>query len=256
MAHTNSTTHYSLPQFTTTDKPAWLTDVNNAYVAIDTGIYNAKKAGDDAQADATQALSDAAAAQTKANTADGKAGGAVSSLSEAFLDSATYDVGDYVIYNNLLYVCHTAVTVPGAWTGSTNWSRTTIDDIVKGMKITDLADVSAGSASSGDILMKGASSWEAITPGWSTIAIDNFTADGLTASNNTDNTQIFDVTMTGFTPIGIIEYAFSGNYNSRFHAYRLEVSGNSAYVYYRAGTSETFTSTNLSIMIRVLYIKN
>ena len=130
MAHTNSTTHYSLPQFITTDKPAWLTDVNNAYVAIDTGIYNAKKAGDDAQADATQALSDAGAAQATANGADGKASGAIASLSETFLDSSTYDVGDLVMYNNLLYVCHTAVTVPGAWTGASNWSRTDIDTIL------------------------------------------------------------------------------------------------------------------------------
>ena len=42
MSHTNSTTHYSLPQFVTSDKPAWLTDINNAYTAIDTGIYNAQ----------------------------------------------------------------------------------------------------------------------------------------------------------------------------------------------------------------------
>lgn len=130
MAHTNATTHYNLPQFITTDKPAWLTDVNNAYTAIDTGIYNAKKAGDDAQADATQALTDAGNAQTKANTADSKAGGAIASISEDFLDSATYDVGDLVMYNNLLYKCHTAVIVPGEWTGSTNWSRTNVDTVI------------------------------------------------------------------------------------------------------------------------------
>ena len=42
MAHTNSTTHYNLPQFITTDKPAWLTDVNNAYTAIAAGMHTAK----------------------------------------------------------------------------------------------------------------------------------------------------------------------------------------------------------------------
>ena len=151
MAHTNSTTHYALPQFTTTDKPAWLTDVNNAYVAIDTGIYNAKKAGDDAQADATQALSDAGAAQATANGADAKASGAIASLSEAFIDSSTYDVGDLVIYNNLLYICHTAVTVPGAWTGVTNWSRTDIDtQLIR--KLEDLKDVSISSPTQGQVL--------------------------------------------------------------------------------------------------------
>ena len=34
MAHTNSTTNYSLPQFLPTDKPAWLTDVNGAFSDI------------------------------------------------------------------------------------------------------------------------------------------------------------------------------------------------------------------------------
>lgn len=152
MAHTNSTTHYSLPQFITTDKPAWLTDVNNAYIAIDTGIYNAKKAGDDAQADATQALTDAGTAQTKANTADAKAGGAIASISEAFLDSATYAVGDLVMYNNLLYKCHTAVTTPGDWSGSANWSRATIDDIIKTLTANDLTNVNITSPADNQIL--------------------------------------------------------------------------------------------------------
>ena len=127
MSHTNSTANYNLPQFITTDKPAWLTDVNNAYSAIDLGIKAAKDAGDNAQGDATQALTDAGNAQTTANSAQSAATGAVASISENFIDSATYNVGDLVMYNNLLYKCHTAVTVPGPWTGSVNWSRTDID---------------------------------------------------------------------------------------------------------------------------------
>lgn len=151
MAHTNSTPHYALPQFITSDKPAWLTDVNNAYVAIDTGIHNAKTAADNAQEDATQAIGDASTATTKANGADGKASGALASISEAFIDSSTYDVGDLVLYNNLLYICHTAVTVPGDWTGATNWSRTDIDtQLVR--KLNDLKDVSISSPAENDIL--------------------------------------------------------------------------------------------------------
>lgn len=129
MAHTNSTTNYALPQFLSTDKPAWLTDVNPAYSAIDTGIHNAQVAADNAQADATQALDDAAAAAGAATTADGKGSGAVASLSENFDPTATYSVGEYVMYNNLLYICTSAVTTPGPWTGATNWSRTTLDAI-------------------------------------------------------------------------------------------------------------------------------
>ena len=67
MSHTNSTANYSLPQFISTDKPAWLTDVNNAYSAIDTAI----KAASDA---AIVADGKATSAQTTANAADLKIG--------------------------------------------------------------------------------------------------------------------------------------------------------------------------------------
>lgn len=38
MAHTNSTTNYHFPIFTTEDKPAWLIDFNGAMTDIDTVI--------------------------------------------------------------------------------------------------------------------------------------------------------------------------------------------------------------------------
>lgn len=127
MSHSNSTQYYNLPQFDSTDKPAWLVDVNPAYSAIDTGIHAAKAAADAAQGDATQALSDASAAGTTASGADAKAAGSIASLADTFDTTATYNVGDIVIYNNLLYICIVDVTVPGAWTGSGNWNRTTIE---------------------------------------------------------------------------------------------------------------------------------
>lgn len=48
MAHTNSTPNYNLPQFLGTDKPAWLTDINNAMSDIDTAIAAAKTTADSA----------------------------------------------------------------------------------------------------------------------------------------------------------------------------------------------------------------
>lgn len=39
MSHTNSTTHYSFPQFVANDTPAWLTDINQAFSSIDSEIY-------------------------------------------------------------------------------------------------------------------------------------------------------------------------------------------------------------------------
>lgn len=133
MGHTNSTTNYGLPQFVTTDKPAWLTDINGAFSAIDTGIDNAQDAADAAQNDATQALSDASAASSAASAADTKGAGAVASIADTFDPTTVYSVGDYVMYNSLLYICSTAVVTPGPWTGSTNWTRITIEDIINNL---------------------------------------------------------------------------------------------------------------------------
>lgn len=138
MAHSNSTTNYNLPQFVSTDKPAWLTDVNSAYVDIDTGMHNAQTAADNAQSDATQALTTAGDASTAAAAADGKATGAVASIAPAFDATATYNVGDKVVYNNLLYSCIVAVVNPGPWSGSANWERAILTNLIP----TDSADLS------------------------------------------------------------------------------------------------------------------
>lgn len=41
-------------------------------------------------------------------------------IAPTFSESATYDLGDYVMYQGKLYECTTAVTTPGAWNPS-NW---------------------------------------------------------------------------------------------------------------------------------------
>lgn len=130
MSHTNSTTNYALPQFITTDKPAWLTDINNAFLAIDTGMDAAKDAADNAQNDATTALTNAGTAATAAAAADAKGAGAVASIEAAFDSTAVYAVGAKVMYNSLLYRCTVAVVTPGAWTGSANWERVTVDSLI------------------------------------------------------------------------------------------------------------------------------
>lgn len=69
MAHTNSTTNYHLPQFISTDKPAWLTDVNTAYNVIDTELKTANDAASTAVSNAASALNLATTANTAATTA-------------------------------------------------------------------------------------------------------------------------------------------------------------------------------------------
>ena len=130
MGHTNSTTNYNLPQFLTSDKPAWLTDINNAFSDIDTAVHNAQSDATTAGNNATQALSDASAASTAAATADGKGAGALASIAPAFDSTTIYSEGQYVVYNSLLYVCILDVVTPGPWTGVTNWSRVTLDSLV------------------------------------------------------------------------------------------------------------------------------
>lgn len=78
MSSTNSTSHYNLPQFVSTDKPAWLTDINGAMGAIDTGIYEAKTTADTASTAASNADTKAGNAQQTANTALTNAGTAQS----------------------------------------------------------------------------------------------------------------------------------------------------------------------------------
>lgn len=55
MGATNTTTHYNLSQFVSTDKPAWLQDYNGDMLKIDTAIDAAKVAADTAQTTANAA---------------------------------------------------------------------------------------------------------------------------------------------------------------------------------------------------------
>ena len=71
MGATNTTSHYNLSQFISTDKPAWLQDYNGDMLKIDTAIDAAKVAADTAQTTAnaasgasTQNASDIAALST------------------------------------------------------------------------------------------------------------------------------------------------------------------------------------------------
>lgn len=51
MSYSNTTSHYNLPQYVASDIPSVLSDVNDAYAAIDTAIYNvAASAGSESAA--------------------------------------------------------------------------------------------------------------------------------------------------------------------------------------------------------------
>lgn len=130
MSHTNSTTNYGLPQFLTGDKPAWLTDINNAFSDIDIAVFNAQTKADTAFTDAGNAQTDATTAINDAAAADAKASGAIASIEATFDPTTIYAVGAKVMYNSLLYRCIVAVVTPGPWTGSSNWERINVDSLI------------------------------------------------------------------------------------------------------------------------------
>lgn len=78
MSATNSTTHYELPSFLGSDKPAWLVDWNGAMATIDSAIYEAKQAADTASASASAVASDLATLSGTVSTQ----GSTISTLSE------------------------------------------------------------------------------------------------------------------------------------------------------------------------------
>ena len=83
MSHTNSTSHYSLPQFVGTDIPTWLGDFNSAMTAIDNGINSAATSASGAATTAAQASTDAAAAASSATSAYNAAAAAQKSANDA-----------------------------------------------------------------------------------------------------------------------------------------------------------------------------
>ena len=51
-------------------------------------------------------------------------------IGNTYDSTSTYAVGDYVIYDNRLYVCTTAIDSPEAWNGL-HWQQTTINAVLK-----------------------------------------------------------------------------------------------------------------------------
>lgn len=256
MAHTNSTPYYSLPQFLATDKPAWLVDVNPAYTAIDTGMHAAQTAADAAQTDATQALDDAAAAAGTATTADTKASGAIASIAENFDATSTYTAGEYVIYNNLLYVCTADISTPGPWTGSANWNRATVDSIATAIQ----NQINTIDAKTGDDIPVSASDPSSIG---TNIANLNNAVDGMFKVVNFETTGATSVSAGQTVYLAAADYGYSVPAGYRLAA-TLSVRLNNDQFAMRYFNPDTYViAKNLSnstqsvgVAITVLFAKN
>ena len=73
-----------------------------------------------------------------------------------------------------------------------------------------------------------------------------------TLVSNTDYTVTFDVSKTGYTPIGIVQFRLQGSYSTWFHASQWNISGNTATVIIRSDASGV-SSTNMNVGIGVIY---
>ena len=85
MSFTNSTPNLHLPQYLASDVPAWLTDINNAFLAIDTGVQSSVAS---AQLAVATAEAEAASATSLATVAEAKAVAASAAAVAAHTNSA------------------------------------------------------------------------------------------------------------------------------------------------------------------------
>lgn len=141
MAFTNQTSHYGLPQYIGTDRPKYLTDVNDAYKKIDDEIYSAQQAAATADASAELANTNANSALTNANAAvqvanvasetaktaeekavtAGNTADSAKSVAEQAETSAT----------NAVAIANNANTLAGEASGVANSAKTEADTAVK-----------------------------------------------------------------------------------------------------------------------------
>lgn len=125
--------------------------------------------GDTQSSGLIQALEDIADA-----VAGGGGGSSAGLVSDNFSETDTYDLGDYCIHNNTLYVCINAITTPGAWDLS-DWQATNAGLQLSSLNsaLTDVTDVSS------DIVLPATSgtSWgitAKIKNGWFSMCIPYF----------------------------------------------------------------------------------
>lgn len=154
MAYVNGTTHYNLPQTVGTDKRDWA-DTNQAFADIDAALYSATEDVADAQTEInglkermttaegniTTNANDISALDGRLTTAEGTITQHTAQIADVRQDvedmicayneaSATsthaYAVGDYFIYNDVLYRATTSIGVGDTIVPDTNCTTTNV----------------------------------------------------------------------------------------------------------------------------------
>lgn len=156
MSYANGTTHYNLPQTVGTDKRDWF-DSNAAFAAVDAALY-AAATGQAADAEAITALQQTVAGQATdiagldtltgqhtnqiaaLNTTVNNLGTEVADVRQDAEDMITannegaaatstraYAIGDYFIYNDVMYKATAAITIGDTIVPNTNCKATNVD---------------------------------------------------------------------------------------------------------------------------------
>lgn len=156
MSYANGTTHYNLPQTVGTDKRDWF-DTNAAFAALDAALY-AAATGQASDAEAITALQQTVSGQATdiaaLQTASSSQAASISALQTAVNGQATqiadvrqdaedmitannegaaatstraYAIGDYFIYNDVLYKATAAIAVGDTIVPNTNCEATNVD---------------------------------------------------------------------------------------------------------------------------------
>lgn len=191
MSHTNTTTNYGLPQFLSSDKPAWMADINVAFADIDAQMKT--------NADA------ASAAQTTAD--DSVLNGA-----PGYSNLSTYAVGDVVNYLGRVYKCDIAVTTPEAFDNA-KWSYYRLSDASSQLDVIDGEIGSTDISGIGDGSITGAIS--AVNSNLSELLAQTI-VNGvqITPSNGYGHTSFNFTTPTGYYVYGaFVERVDNGNYD-------------------------------------------
>lgn len=184
MSYANGTTHYNLPQTVGTDKRDWF-DTNSAFADLDAALYaaatgqaadaeaiatiNSKLATDESNIAALQTASSSQSAsisslQTTVNQqanaiADVRqdAEDMISAYNEGAAETSThaYAIGDYFIYNDVLYKATAAIAVGDTIVPNTNCQATNVTTEIKAVeasipadKVGNLADLTTTDKSS------------------------------------------------------------------------------------------------------------
>lgn len=129
MSHSTSTTNYKLSQFAGTDKPAWLEDYNADMLAIDTNLKSVSNTASAASTAIPSIQADLDNVEVTANSAESKASGALANLADTYDATASYAVGNIVLYQNISYECIVAITIPEPFNGD-HWKRITFEELL------------------------------------------------------------------------------------------------------------------------------